>query len=599
MLKLPIQDKFLQVGIAFALGFGVIAHSIFVLGMLGLFTRQAMVILLFLAGIWSAPIWYSLLVYLPPSIIRAIDSWKTQTGWIKGFSILLTAILLLTLFQALTPPWDYDALLYHLQGPRLFLDMGKIAPLPENWLTYYPFTIEMIYTLALSLGSDVTTKLIHLSFAFLLVLVTYSLGQKVAEKTGGWLASMILATIPIFPIWTASAGIDMAWALFEVISLYALLYWRENGCNRCLVLAGILSGLAAGTKYLSLGGILVSGLWILIQSRKSNLRTLLSNGFIYGITATIICSPWYLKNLFWTGNPIYPFFFTKNGPLLERVAQWIDYMHNFGAGRSVVDYLVLPANIYINYESFGTFMGSIELPSLIFPIIIVYPWLKKHRLINGIFLFAFLRFILWALGSQQTRFLLPIFPLLSVISAYTLIHIKRKFRENRTITVVGKSLCYGIFIVGIFYSLSYFTLVKPFGVILGLESKNDFLSRMIHDYQGMRYIQEHTPSNTKVMMLWDGRGYYCDQRCIPDIDHAQWSALVYNLQTRDKIVAALNEQGITHLLFSLEDVDFNLIHDTNQRNLNAYLFLRDDFLPLCGKQVYQDEWVSIYQITCK
>ncbi len=77
--------------------------------------------------------------------------------------------LLLALFQAFTPPWDYDGLAYHLQGPKMFLEAGKILPIPENWFTFYPFTWEMIYLLGMGLGSDIFARLIHFSTLILLL----------------------------------------------------------------------------------------------------------------------------------------------------------------------------------------------------------------------------------------------------------------------------------------------------------------------------------------------------------------------------------------------------------------------------------------------
>ncbi len=61
-------------------------------------------------------------------------------------------------------------------------------------------------------------------------------------------------------------------------------------------------------------------------------------------------------------------------------------------------------------------------------------------------------------------------------------------------------------------------------VLLGGETKEQFLARMLDDYEGLAYIKENLPVNARVLMVWDGRGYYCDRRCIPDMDQVGWAS---------------------------------------------------------------------------
>ena len=60
--------------------------------------------------------------------------------------------------------------MYHLQGPRLFLEAGRILPLPNTWGANNPFTLELLFMFGLRFGSDNFAKLLHLSFALLLVM---------------------------------------------------------------------------------------------------------------------------------------------------------------------------------------------------------------------------------------------------------------------------------------------------------------------------------------------------------------------------------------------------------------------------------------------
>ena len=71
----------------------------------------------------SIPIW----------IKRMRQSCKSIGEAEKGLLILASLIFGLSLIQALSPPWGYDVLMYHLQAPRLWLEAGRLTLLPDIW----------------------------------------------------------------------------------------------------------------------------------------------------------------------------------------------------------------------------------------------------------------------------------------------------------------------------------------------------------------------------------------------------------------------------------------------------------------------------------
>jgi 4-amino-4-deoxy-L-arabinose transferase-like glycosyltransferase len=596
-LRLNSPENHLKEISAIAIGSGLLATSIFTLGLIGLFNWKAILCCLAIAGFWGSTEWLKALEHIPKHILLWVKSWKDQPIPIISLWIVLVVLFALTLIQALSPPWDYDGLAYHLQGPKLFLEQGRITPLWENWETFYPSTIEMLFSVGLSFGSEAYPKLINLSFAVLLALATYSLGRKIAGKSTASLSVLILVSIPIFPIWASAGYIDIAWAFFELLNISVLFIWRETRQDKWLVLAGLMAGLAAGTKYLALGGFVVSGCWILFYSWKLGINKTFRWGLIYGTAVLTACFPWYLKNWFWTGNPLYPFFFTTALLPAERMSLWFAYVQNFGAGKGIADYFLLPVTIYTQYLKFGTFMGSIEIPSFVFPVILFYPWVKKNQWTNGLMMFTILRFAAWSLGSQQTRLLISVFPLISILSAYIINQSINWLSVRKWRMMIGKSVLYGICISGVVYSFIYLIEVKPIFVTIGIESKASFLRRNINDYSGVNFIRNELSKSSQVMMLWDGRGYYCDSRCLPDIDHTQWTWLTLTARYPEEVTTALRKQGITHLFLSLEDANFILSHDPTQYNMEAMKFF-NQYIQQCGNQIYQDQWVRIYQLTC-
>jgi hypothetical protein len=114
----------------------------------------------------------------------------------------------------------------------------------------------------------------------------------------------------------------------------------------------------------------------------------------------------------------------------------------------------------------------------------------------------------------------------------------------------------------------------------------------------LNYIQTKLPANTRALMLWDGRGYYCDERCLPDIDHARWTYLVTTHPTLDEVVAELRRLGVTHLLTSVESVDFMLQHDPTGDHLRAARFFANEFQPKCLREVFTARGTTVYELTC-
>jgi hypothetical protein len=311
--------------------------------------------------------------------------------------------------------------------------------------------------------------------------------------------------------------------------------------------------------------------------------------------ALVVASPWYLKNLIWTGDPFYPYLGVA-GEVGDRFSLWTRYMRSFGTGTKLVDYLLIPINVYLRHERFSTFLGSIEMPGMLFPIALLYPLGRRSMEMSLIAWWALLHFIAWALGSQQIRFLLPLFPALSLLVCYVLtVHLPRWV--PRAGWILRDGLVYGVAIATLLYSALFFAQVKPLGVISGLESREQFLERMVPDHAAMQEILA-LPQSARVLFLWDGRGFYCDQRCLPDTDHARWTNWVATSGSKEYVTKRLAEMGVTHLLLSWADVDFILQHDPAGDHQRALEFFLQGYAPGCTQSVYHDDWTELYELTC-
>ena len=580
------------------LGLGVLAYGILALGLIGLLRPWAIMLWLVMSGVWSWREWTETLDRSPACLMRQAQALKGLGVGRKALLALAGLIIALTLLQTLTPPWDTDGLMYHLQGPRLFLQAGRILLLPDTWSANGPFTLEMLFTMGLAAGSDTFAKLVHLTYALLLVLGTFAFGRRMLDPGAGWTSAAILIGIPILPVWASLAYVDIGWALYEFLAVYAFALWVQNDRRQWLALSGVAIGLALGSKYMALGGAAVLGLGVLWRSRGRGWKAMLAHAALFGSIALLVGSPWYVKNWLWGGNPVYPLFLGGVGWAAERVKLHTVYHRSFGAGYSLANYLLLPWNLYAQHERFGTFKGSVEVPSLLFPLALLYPFTRRFRTMDHVAWVALLRFVLWSLGSQQIRLLLPIFPVLSVLTGGVMLNLATWPAVRRWGQAIAAGLTGGMVVTTLVYSLLFVRTVRPLEVVSGVESKDAFLRRVVPDYPGLHFAQATLPPQARVFMMWDGRGYYCDRRCLPDVDHSGWTRLVLSDSRVPSVADSLRAMGAHYLLFSIEDADFILQHDPTEQHLQAAEFFLQSFRQACTREIYRDEWVQLFELTC-
>jgi 4-amino-4-deoxy-L-arabinose transferase-like glycosyltransferase len=581
------------------LGLGVIAAGVLGLGLAGLLRPWAIAIwlLLVLGLAWRE--WSQLLHRLPAWMGDLPAGWRRLGRAEKAICIISILLFALSLFQALSPPWDYDGLMYHLQGPRLFLQSGRIVLLTDLWQANGPFATEMLFTVGLAFGSDTFARLIHLAYTVVLVIATWGLGARLIGKRAGWIAAAVLLGQPIFPLWASLAYIDIAWSSYEFLGLYAVMLWAQERQPRWLVLAGLLVGYGMSCKYLGLGGAAAAGVLLLWLSRRDGWRALLRNAVVFGLPAVLIASPWYVKNWVWAGNPVYPLYFGGKDWDAERFALLITYLRSFGTGHRWYDYLLLPWNIYAKRAHFGTFMGSIDVPSPLFILGIFYPLTRRPRRLAPLALAMALRFGVWALGSHQQRFLLPLFPLAGLFAGAVLAEMSVRLEKRRVGEILAAGLVGGLLAATCAYSLLTFVRTSPWKVIAGAESKRAFLERVLEGYGATEFIQANLPADARVLMLWDGRGYYCDARCMPDPEASLWAQLVMTHPSVAAVTPALRERGINYLLLNTIDVDFWLQHDPEGTHFRAAEFFLQEYRPACTRPVFSDEWTQLYEVTCR
>ncbi|MFQ5409077.1 MAG: glycosyltransferase family 39 protein, partial [Anaerolineales bacterium] len=224
--------------------------------------------------------------------------------------------------QAATPPTAWDALVYHLTGPELYVQAGRLVhPIDLHYLGF-PQWGEALFTFGMLLGSDRAPALLHWTFAILTLVVVYETVRRILP-TRGILAVALLAATPSAMLLAGIPYVDW-FAMFAVaLAFYALLRWGEAGERRWLALAGAGAGLAFAAKYSSAGAILglaAGAAHLQAATRNRSFGQLARNVAAFVVPAVLVALPWLFKNLALTGNPLYPFFF--DGLYWDELRRW-------------------------------------------------------------------------------------------------------------------------------------------------------------------------------------------------------------------------------------------------------------------------------------
>lgn len=595
-LRILPASPLLKRVLAVPIGLGTISLGLTAMGFIGWFHTGAIVAWLGLLGllVWRAWVleFNSLLCAIRPRRLLELRGESLALG----VPILLIASL--ALVEALAPPWAYDALMYHLEAPSRFLELGRVSLLPENWPANGPMAIDMLFAIGLAFRSDIFAQLLNLVTAGLMACAVYACGEQILGRRGGLLAAAVLVAIPIFPAWASWAYSDIGAAVYEFLALLAILSWRSDRRQSWLLLAGLYAGLAVGSKYLALATLAVLLGVLLFVDWRRGLRAWLASALLLGVVALVVGSPWYFKNLVLAGNPVFPFVFGGPGWNRQRVDLLVAYHRSFSTGHGLLDYVLLPWNIYVRHGVFTTFGGRIELPSPLFPLAVLSP-VFRHPGLGAVALFAVLRAVLWALGSQQIRHLLPVFPALSILTAGVFMGLLEARRWPTVARVFVRVAIFSAMAVTLAYSVIYLLTIKPYLSLVGAESKRAFLGRVVEDFDAMQAATEVVPSGTYVFQVWDARSYYCAGRCIPDADHAGWARLVAEGKSPEGVSLLLRNLRARYLMVSLSDASFILHHDPTGIQRKALDFLLNDFIPMCGRVVYSDDQAALYEVICK
>lgn len=537
----------------------------------------------------------------------------------------------MTLVGALAPPSgnDWDGLAYHLAAPKVYLRHGSIHFIPYDSHTNFPFTLEMLYGLGLSLAGTPLASLFHWVCALLAAVAVaaflathFGVGARAegtAAKTAlpGWappLAGAFVLTVPQVAWEATTAYIDLGTTLYQFLALYAVFNavcgaprpapdtdgdGVGQGAFSWWVVAGAMSGWAMGTKMTAMlpFGMLVAaaGLWALLRRRRA-WRGVLA----LAVVGVAVASPWYVKSWIWTNNPVYPFFYR----LFPNSVNWTKEMDEayrkeqaeyFGLGRAPRQFLMAPWTTAMDGSAFftvrtrearegrrprdiaeawgGDVRGSLGVALLgLAPLL---PFARRHDW-RVYWALAYIggSYLSWFFLTQQSRYLLPIVAPAGAIGALVLAWLPHGFLR-------AAAGCFAAAVLLINMTVVYQWIYEPTRrVVFGAESRDAYLRRTLPElYPALSFVNR-LPPESRVAFFQEVRGFYADR------EYFWANPLQHNLipyeQFEDGAAMArfLRERlGITHALVndllargSEETLWYRLLQDAARRGALRLLY---------------------------
>jgi hypothetical protein len=489
-----------------------------------------------------------------------------DSGWLQRWGLWLgVPFALLILLGGMLPPWDFDVREYHLQVPKEWYLQGEIGFLPHNVYGNMPLGAEMHALLAMVFmpgrldwwWGALAGKTVIAAFAPLTALALFAAGKRFVSTTAGVVASLVYVSTPWVAHVSVTGLIEGAVGFYLLLAVYAMLLWNsEAGASADpvaargrILLAGFLAGSAAACKYPAfLFVVLPLALWSLFHGRRFNWKPAL----LFTMAVVCACGLWLGKNWVLAGNPIYPLVFGGSTRTPEKMEQW-NRAHRVppdDRGRRYSLAQAADAVAQVGWRS--AWLSPLLIPLAVMAF--VSDTRRRLALILAVYALYFL-LTWWLFSHRIDRFLVPLLPVVALLAGIG----AAWSQAQRWRTVVVTVLMCGL--------VASFLLIATGGhdhrylVALTDLRRDDAMQedtppriraqRLAHAYLNDAVDDEH-----RALLVGDAEPFDLE---VPVLYNTCFDDCIFEQlmrgRSREERVAALREQGISHVFVFWSDID--------------------------------------------
>lgn len=573
---------------AAVLGFTLFAYVVLALGLVGQLKPWPVAValaLMALAGLgrWSL-LWEGVLRLLN-ALARGA---RSRQHVIPAFFLLLFAAL--TFITALEPPGgrEFDGLAQHLAQPQTYIRHAEIKPLWYDHHSFFPATLQMLYTTGLLYGSVSAAKLFHWLHGIIAVITVLIITRRFfSGAASGW-AALVLMTTPTF-LWMAGVSyVDLGTTAYGLVMLACFLRWHRDRKPADLLLTGLMGGCLMTTKMQGIFLFAMIMAAVALLTAQGHLARRNSAGaprcgpaplataalaVLIGIT---VASPWYVRTWYLTGNPVYPFAYSIFGgkywsaekaggyelaqmefglgdmPPVEEFNRLPGWKQRLVGPREPWKWLVGPFTLTFLPWEFAVGAGRVFVVSLmsIGPLwlALVGALVFFRRLppaaLAVLWLFVPL-WLWWFFSMQLARYLLPSLAFLAPVAGYAFYRVKTSGAVGRVLGGTGMGLWLAA-ATGIMLMLA----LPALPVVTGRQPVHEYLTENLDVYPPSLYVSRSLPPDAHVVMYGEVRGFWL-QRDHFWGDPGHSDIIDYSrADSPQGLMAIYREMGFTHVLIN-------------------------------------------------
>lgn len=511
----------------------------------------------------------------------------TQTRTRRILSLIFILLAATLVLRAAAPPHNYDEAIYHLSMSKSFVERGKIYPVYDNWGGDLPFLLHMFYAVCLMVKSDIAAKMFGLSLAGISSLALYAFCARFLDRRAGTIAMFGFFGAGMVVEVAVTTRIDVSMAGMLFLAAYAMMIHLETSSRSWLWMSAALAGFGLGIKYSAAFWVALLMFMFLFESlfrRRDSVWVAARHliGFLF--IAALIASPWYIKNIVWFHNPVYPLFtgeasnvgpgevryfnddderklaahFDEARAAMPQVVGEIERALAFASSRHTERHPFRFWEYFTSPSSFNV-VEPYHDPNYLFLISPLFLLFTTRRWLVWLAVFGVAFYLFVAATSWSGRYLLPIYPGLTILAAYTINEIAVRLRSRAKLIMVLPAVAVGVAVsASLIVCASRIQALNGVGFLRGAVSRRQFMFAMFY-YPPIDFLNHNLLPGDRVMMFGAQMCYDMKRDYIVDISHNStlWRRALIRNATLDEVTRDLKQQQITHILYTPEQFIFS------------------------------------------
>ena len=333
---------------------------------------------------------------------------------------------------------------------------------------------------------------------------------------------------------------------------------KESTNPNWLILSAVFCGFAVGIKYTAF--VLPAACCMcLILWMKYDIKKLFQLLTKFSTFSFLSGGVWYVRNLIWTGNPVYPFVF--GGPYWDSFrADWYSGAGS-GIGFNLIQLILLPFVTTFGLRDENFFDGRMGPFYLILsPFVLFLIWklykskTKKFHNMLVIFIFGILSIAFWVFGVIQTDRLMQarlLFPALFVVLPLfgKSILVLESFDTSKIRFRFIFSTMMGLTIFAFCVEFALFVFFRnPIMASIGSEPRAIYTQRFNSSYAQLLALSEKTPQDAFIYLINEPRSYGMNRAVQPDPINDNLAHDFYLYSTNAELITAWKDLGYTHVM---------------------------------------------------